>query len=66
MHKQRFAEGDAINARYGGARGHAWYAGTIAGVSELSAEQGGPAWTYDIQYNDGDHDQGLKAQYVRA
>ena len=66
MRKQVFAVGNAVQARWGGAKGKAWYAGTVTGVSELSAEQGGPAWTYDIQYNDGDHDQGLKAQYVRA
>ena len=68
MRKQVFAVGNAVQARWGGARGRAWYAGTVTGVSELSAEQGGPAWTYDIQYNDGsgDQEQGLKAQYVRA
>ena len=66
MHKQGFSVGDAVNARYAGARGGAWFAGRVSGVSELSAEQGGPAWTYDIAYNDGDQSQGLKAQYVRA
>ena len=54
MRKQVFAVGNAVQARWGGAKGKAWYAGTVTGVSELSAEQGGPAWTYDIQYNDGD------------
>ena len=66
MRKQVFAVGNAVQARWGGAKGKAWYAGTVTGVSELSAEQGGPAWTYDIAYNDGDRSQGLKAQYVRA
>ena len=68
MLKQGFAVGDAVQARWGGARGNSWFAGTVTGVSELSAEQGGPAWTYDIQYNDGsgDQEQGLKAQFVRA
>ena len=66
MLKQGFSVGDAVNARYSGARGGAWFAGRVTGVSELSAEQGGPAWTYDIAYNDGDQSQGLKAQYVRA
>ena len=32
---------------------------------ELSAEEGGPAWTYDIAYNDGDRETRLAAQYVR-
>jgi len=65
MRKQVFAVGNAVQARWGGAKGDKWHAGKIVGVCELSAEEGGPAWTYDIAYNDGDRETRLAAQYVR-
>ena len=65
MRKQVFAVGNAVQARWGGAKGHKWHAGKVVGVCELSAEEGGPAWTYDIAYNDGDRETHLAAQYVR-
>ena len=65
MRKQVFAVGNAVQARWGGAKGDKWHAGKVVGVCELSAEEGGPAWTYDIAYNDGDRETHLAAQYVR-
>ena len=65
MRKQVFAVGNAVQARWGGAKGHKWHAGKVVGVCELSAEEGGPAWTYNIAYNDGDRETRLAAQYVR-
>ena len=65
MRKQVFAVGNAVQARWGGAKGDKWHAGKVVGVCELSAEEGGPAWTYDIAYNDGDREKRLAAQYVR-
>ena len=50
MRKQVFAVGNAVQARWGGAKGKAWYAGTVTGVSELSAEQGGRAGV-DLRYS---------------
>ena len=66
MRKQVFAVGNAVQARWGGAKGDKWHAGKVVGVCELSAEEGGPAWTYDIAYNDGDRETRLAAQYVRV
>ena len=65
MRKQVFAVGNAVQARWGGAKGVKWHAGKVVGVCELSAEEGGPAWTYNIAYNDGDRETRLAAQYVR-
>ena len=58
--------GNAVQARWGGAKGDKWHAGKVVGVCELSAEEGGPAWTYDIAYNDGDRETRLAAKYVRG
>lgn len=51
-----FSEGDAVESRFRG-RGSRWYKGRISRVSSNG--------TYDIDYDDGDHDTGLPSNSIR-
>lgn len=56
-----------VSAFYGGASLTQWFRGKVVKVSELSAQEGGPSWIYDIDYDDGDKSSRLfwRARFVR-
>ena len=63
---ERFQVGDAVGARYKARQGgKLWYRGKVMCVHEIPPEAGGPARTYDIKYNDGDHEPRVMSKYVR-
>ncbi len=51
-----FREGDAVEARFGGR--DKWFKGKITNVNRDG--------TYDIRYDDGDRESGVKADYIRS
>merc|ERR1719224_269902 len=53
---KKLEQGDKVEARHGG--GSKWYPGTITRC-RLNG-------SYDIRYDDGDREQGVKADYVRG
>lgn len=57
-----------MTARFGGSSGDEWYGGKVMSCRHVGAKPGedpAVAWVYEIDYDDGDHEDDLEGTWVR-